>query len=66
MTGGVPENANGHERQGARTSGVAHRHRGRPVTEPLLTSLMLRKCITAPMQDHRLRKNGYLMRSAFV
>ncbi len=33
-SGKVPENANGHERQGARTSGVTHRNRGRPIAEP--------------------------------
>jgi len=27
-------NVNGHERHGARTSGVTHRNRGRPTTEP--------------------------------
>jgi hypothetical protein len=30
---GGAENANGHERQSARTSGVTHRYRGRQVTE---------------------------------
>ena len=29
------KNANGHERLGARTSGVTHRNRGRPVAETL-------------------------------
>jgi hypothetical protein len=46
------KNANGHEWQGARSSGVTFCHRGRPATEPLSsTSQSLHRRTTAFMQD---------------
>jgi hypothetical protein len=47
-----PKNANGHEWQGARSSGVTCCHRGRPATEPLSSTPQgLHRRATAFMQD---------------
>src|SRR5262245_24725510 len=51
FTKATAENANGHDRQGARTSGVTCRNRGRPPTEP---GAQRRRCLSGG--SHRLCK----------